>query len=170
MGKIKDLELKQKELEAIILTNKKKKFRLPNQAKQTLRKKKKLPHHIVTQYLGQDGNMKFKLCPIVSGNIIVVNNKAHKINPKDLWRYGKLTWYIHREISRDPVSNQDYDKVKEDGKDTDSDVVLIKAVLGAMFKPKKEVKKSWVIWIIVIVVLAILGFIFLGGNGGTPGV
>jgi len=166
MGKISELEKKQARLELAMLKGQKQKpFKLPMQAARTLRQKKKLPTHIVTQYLGQDGNMRFKLTPIVSGNIIVINNKAHKLNPKDIWRFGKQSWYIHREISRKPVSNQDYEEVRKKGDDTDSDVVLIKAVLGAIMKPKKELKKNAIIWIIVVAAIAILGLIFFGGGG-----
>jgi len=166
MGKLEDLEKKFKELE-LEPKRKKKKYKLPLQANRTLKSVKKKPQYIVTQYLGQDGKMRFKACPIVSGNIIVVNNKAHKINPEAIWRFGKQSWYIHREIDRRPVSNLDYSKVKESKNDTDSDVVLIKAVLGAIMKPKKEVKKGAIIWIVVIAVLAILGFIIFGGGGAA---
>lgn len=166
MGKISELEKKQARMELQMLKGKPQKpFKLPMNATKVLRQKKKLPTHIVTQYLGQDGNIKFRNTPIVSGNIIVINNKAHKLNPKDIWRFGKQSWYIHREISRNPVSNQDYEQVQKDGNDTDSDVVLIKAVLGAIMKPKKEMKKNAIIWIIVIAVVALLGLIFFGGGG-----
>jgi len=170
MGKVEELEKKYKELEMQFSKKKAKPFRLPMKAKKSLRTVKKKPQHIVTQYLGQDGKMRFRICPIVSGNIIVVNNKAHKINPKAIWRYGKQSWYIHREIDRRPVSNEDYEEVKKSKNDTDSDNVLIKAVLGAIMKPKKEMKKSAIIWIIIIAVLAIVGFVIFGGGGGTPAV
>ena len=165
MGKVEELEKKYKELEMKFATKKTKPFRLPMKAKKSLRQIKKKPGYIVTQYLGQDGKQRFKVCPIVSGNIIVVNNKAHKINPKAIWRYGKQSWYIHREIDRRPVTNEDYEKVKASKNDTDSDNVLIKAVLGAIMKPKKEVKKSIIIWIVIIAVAAIVGFIIFGGGG-----
>jgi len=168
MGKIEELESKFNDLEMKFDKKKIKPFKLPMKAKKALRTAKKKPGTIVTQYLGQDGNQRFKVCPIVSGNIIVVNNKAHKINPKAIWRYGKQNWYIHREIDRRPVSNEDYEKVKASKNDTDSDNVLIKAVLGAIMKPKKEMKKNVVIWIVVIAVIAIVGFIIFGGGGGTP--
>ena len=64
-----------------------------------------------------------------------------------------------------PVSNEDYEEVQDSQNDTDSDVVLIKAVLGAIMKPKKEVKKGVIIWVIIAIVAAIIGFAIFGGGG-----
>ena len=166
-GKIKELERRQAILERKIMEGKsksKKPFKLPMGINRILKGGMKLNESIVTQYLTQKGEVKFKVCKIISGNIIVVNNKAHELNPKHLWRCGKKTWYIHREIDRKPVSNEDYDDVKKRGDDTDSDVVLIKAVLGAMMKPKKEVKKSWVVGIVIAIVVAFVMYILFKGG------
>jgi len=164
MGKIKELERRQRELESKMLDQEdnKKSFKLPFRINKTIKRGNKLNDSIVTQYLTQQGEVKFQVARIISGNIIVINNKAHELNPKHLWKCGKMMWYIHREIDRKPVSNEDHDAVKERGDDTDSDVVLIKAVLGAMMKPKKEVKANWVVGIILAVVAAIVLFIILG--------
>jgi hypothetical protein len=168
MGKISEIEKRQALIEAEMSKRKMKPFKLPGKATKAMRQVRKMPDHIVTQYLGQDGSMKFKICRVVSGNIIVVNDKAHKINPKDIWRYGRNTWYIHREISRNAVSNQDYETVRDVQKaSTENDKVLIKAVLGAIQKPKKEMKKGVVMWIIIAAVALILGLIFFGGGGGA---
>jgi hypothetical protein len=165
MGKIEELEKRQTELEEKLLiresTKKSKPFKLPPKANKAIKQGSKLGDSIVTQYLTQKGEIKFKVCKIVSGNIIVVNNKAHKLNPKHLWKFGKQMWYIHREIDRNPVSNEDYEEVKERGDDTESDVVLIKAVLGAMMKPKQEIKKGWIVFVIIAIVVAIIAFLFL---------
>ena len=172
MGKIEDIEKRQAELEHKLLMEsqqgKAKPFKLPGRVNRVVNSGMKAGDSIVTQYLTQKGEIKFKTQKIISGNIIVVNNKAHSINPKHLWRCGKQTWYIHREIDRNPVSNEDYEEVKARGDDTDSDVVLIKAVLGAMMKPKTEIKKGWIIWIVVAVVVGVVGFILLKGGGTTP--
>lgn len=161
MGKIDEIEQRQSELEAKLADKNSKPFKLPGKAKRAIIRGNKLPDSIVTQYLSQKGEIQFKVCRIVSGNIIVVNNKAHKLNPKHLWRYGKMMWYIHREIDRQPVSNDDYEEVKARGDDTESDVVLIKAVLGAMQKPKAEVKSSWIVIAIIVVVVAIIAALLL---------
>lgn len=163
MGKIEEIERRQAEIEQKLMSSgkKSKPFKLPGKINRTIKQGSKLGDSIVTQYLTQKGDIKFKVCKIVSGNIIVVNNKAHELNPKHIWRCGKQTWYIHREIDRKPVSNEDLDELREKGQDTESDVVLIKAVLGAMMKPKQEIKSSWIIWAIIIAVVGIAAFILL---------
>lgn len=161
MGKISELERKQAELEAKFNSKSDKPFKLPGKATSAIKKGNKLPDSVVTLYLTQKSEMKWKLQKVVSGNIIVVNNKAHELDPECLWRMGKHHIYIHREIDRKPVSNKDYALLKKEGRDTDSDVVLIKAVLGAMMKPKQELKKGWIIWIVIAAVVALMAFIFL---------
>lgn len=131
-------------------------FKLPFKAKSTLKKSSKSPEYVVTQYLTQKKDIKFMMCRVISGNIIIVNNKVHKLNPKYLWRYGKNFWYIHREIDREPVSNEDYEIIKNSHRDTESDVPLIKAVLGAVNKPSKVVGGAKI-------GLIILGLLLLGG-------
>jgi len=149
MTRISELEERQALLENSLNEKKSKPFKLPFKAKKSINKANKLPDSVVTQYLTQKRDIRFKVCKIVSGNIIVVNNKVHKINPKYLWRYGKNFWYIHREIDREPVSNEDYDLVRERKDDTDADVPLIKAVLGAIQKPATGIKGNW--WIAIII-------------------
>jgi len=158
MTRISELEERQALLEGKLSQKGAKQFKLPFKAKRVINKANKLPDFIVTQYLTQKRDIRFKLCRIVSGNIIVINNKVHKINPKYLWRYGKQFWYIHREIDREPVSNEDYEDLREKGRDTDSDVPLIKAVLGAVQKPSAIKKANWIL-ILVIAVAAIAGLI-----------
>jgi len=165
MGKISELEKRQRKLEEQFAKKetKPKPFKLPGKINRMVNKGNKLPDSIVTQYLTQKGEIRFKTQRIVSGNIIVVNNKAHKLNPKYLWKFGKKYWYIHREIDRRPVSNEDYEEVKNSHNDTDSDVVLIKAVLGAMQKPKKEIKSKWIVWIVFGIIAAVVLFVLFGG-------
>jgi hypothetical protein len=157
MTRISDLEEKQALLEAAMNEKKEKPFKLPFKAKSQIKKANKLPDMIVTQYLTQKKDIRFRACKVISGNIIVINNKVHKINPKHLWRFGKNFWYIHREIDREPVSNEDYDEVREKGRDTDSDVPLIKAVLGAIQKPSgMKAPNFWIIAIIAAIVITAL--------------
>jgi len=154
MTRISELEAKQALLEARLGGKKVKPFKLPFKAKSQIKKSNRLPDTIVTQYLTQKKDIRFKTCKVISGNIIVINNKVHKINPKYLWRYGKNFWYIHREIDREPVSNEDYDAIREAGRDTDSDVPLIKAVLGAVQKTSSAKKPNfWIIGIVAAVVI-----------------
>lgn len=158
MTRISELEERQALLESKLRQKGAKKFKLPFKARRVINKSNKLPEFIVTQYLTQKKDIRFKLCRIVSGNIIVINNKVHKINPKHLWRYGKQFWYIHREIDREPVSNEDYEDVRARKDDTDADVPLIKAVLGAIQKPAGIKKANWML-ILIIAAVAIVGLL-----------
>jgi hypothetical protein len=161
MTRISELEERQALLESSLGNKKEKPFKLPFKAKRAINKANKLPDSIVTQYLTQKKDIRFKTCKVVSGNIIVINNKVHKLNPKHLWRFGKQFWYIHREIDREPVSNEDYDQVKERGDDTDSDVPLIKAVLGAIQKPSGMKAGNWWIFLIIAAIVIAGLIIFL---------
>ena len=153
--------------ELIILKSKDKKTgkkdRPPKMLKSLMKKRKKKPGYVVVQYLTTNYEIKFKLCKIVSGNLVVVDNKVHKLNPDKIWRLGKDSCYILREIDRHPVSNDDYEQVKERGDDTEADVPLIKAVLGAVQKNKTsaETNKNTMIVVGVIVAIVIAAVLFM---------
>lgn len=136
----------------------KKKFKMPKKLKALLKKRKKKPDYVVVQYLTMDYEVRFKLCKIVSGNLVVVENKVHKLDSSKIWRLGKQSYYILREIDRNPVSNSDYQEVKNRGDDTDADVPLIKAVLGAVQKQKSssETNKNTAIVVGVIAVVVVI--------------
>ena len=134
----------------------KKKFKMPKKLKMLLKKKKKKPDYVVVQYLTMDYEVRFKLCKIVSGNLVVIENKVHKLDSSKIWRLGKNSYYILREIDRNPVSNDDYQDVKDRGDDTDADVPLIKAVLGAVQKQKSSSENNKNVAIVVGVIAAIV--------------
>ena len=158
-----------------------KEFKAPAQLNRMSKKASRKDDEVVAQYLTSKGEVKFKICKVIGGDAIVVNNKAHKIGPKDLWSFKKLRWCIVREIDRRPVSPSrckgksddsmvnmdDYEQVRKDGYDTDSDVTLIKAVLGAIKKADKPaIGNKWVIFVIGgIVVIGILYYLFSSGGG-----
>ena len=134
----------------------------PRKLVKLLKRKKKKPGYVVVQYLTADYDIKFKLCKIVSGDLVVVENKVHKLNPTKIWRLGKDSVYILREIDRQPVSNEDYEEVRERGDDTDADVPLIKAVLGAVQKSEGFGAPSKNVMIIIAIVIAVaIGAILL---------
>ena len=153
--------------ELIILKSKDKKTKkgnaTPKLLKNLMKKRKKKPGYVVVQYLTTNYEIKFKLCKVVSGNLVVVENKVHQLNPDKIWRLGKDSCYILREIDRHPVSNDDYEKIRERGDDTDGDVPLIKAVLGAIQKnkPSGEVNKNTTVIIAVIAVVIIAAVLFM---------
>lgn len=123
--------------------------------------KKSNADKVLVEYLTQKQTVRRMLCKVVAGNIIVIDNKVHMLNPKDTWRDGKSLWYKIREIDRLPVSNRDYDKLIKQKRITVNDAVIIKAIVGAIQKKElgKEAKK-WIIWIIVLAVAGFLAYIF----------
>jgi len=149
--------------EIIILKSKDKKTakgnKTPKILKKLMKKKKKKPGYVVVQYLTVNYEVKFILSKIISGNLVVVANKVHKLNPDKIWRLGKDSCYILREIDRHPVSNDDYEQVRARGDDTDGDVPLIKAVLGAVQKNKDSAdtnKNGMVIAGVIAVVVVVI--------------
>ena len=153
--------------EIIVLKSKdkktKKKNKILKKLEMLMKKKKKKSGFVVVEYLTADYELKFQLCKIISGNLVVIENKVHKLNPDKIWRFGKDSCYILREMDRNPVSNDDYREVKERGDDTEADVPLIKAVLGAVQKQSAstETNKNNMIIIGVIVVIVIVAILFM---------
>ena len=146
--------------ELIILKSKDKKTMkkrgAPKRLSSLMKKKKKNPNYVVVQYLTMNYEIKFKLCKVVSGNLVVVENKVHKLDPDKIWRMGKNSCYILREIDRNPVSNDDYNEIRERNDDTDADVPLIKAVLGAIQKNKSSLEGNKNTAIVIGVIAAIV--------------
>ena len=153
--------------ELIILKSKdkktSKKTRAPKGLAKLLKNRRKKVGYVVVQYLTTNYDIKFKLCKIVSGNLVVVENKVHKLDADKIWRLGKDSYYILREIDRHPVSNEDYQEVRARGDDTDADVPLIKAVLGAIQKNKtsSETNKNAMVIGGVIAAIAVAAFLFM---------
>lgn len=139
---------------------------LPRRARGLFKKVDKKKGYIVVQYLTQDYKVEWSLQKIAAGNIVVIRNRVHKLTPKKIWRSGRKTWYILREIDREPVSNEDYDKVKIRRDDTEADEPLIKAVLGAVQKKPAIEAKSAII-VIIIIVAVVIGAFWLFGGGGS---
>jgi len=151
--------------ELIIIKSKDKKtskgMKTPKILTSLMKKRKKKPGYVVVQYLTVNYDIVFKLCKIVSGNLVVVENKVHQLDPDKIWRHGKSAYYILREIDRKPVSNDDYQEVRDRGEDTDADVPLIKAVLGAVQKNKDSTETSKNTAIIIGVIAAIIIIVIL---------
>lgn len=153
----KKLEYKEIEDEKVRSWKWKKPRRMKSLEKKTLKK----PEHILVEYLTQKYTVRRLLCKVVGGNIVVIDNKVHIINPRDVWRDGKSVWYKIREIDRLPISNRDYDKLIKQKRITVNDAVVIKAIVGAI--QKKEVSaatRKWIIWLIIGAVAAVMIYIF----------
>jgi len=137
------------------------KFKFKDRRFKTLAKKSaKKPDYVLVQYLRNNKRIDFKLCKVISGNIIVIDNKGHELNPKSLWIHGKYVWYIIREKDTKPVSVND----KITGWKTDDHPILMKMVLGAIQKKEEIADKKKIIGLLIGagVVILILWIIFGG--------
>lgn len=158
-----DSKLEQIKLEGLSKdeTTEKWKWKKPRKMNALEKKNAKKADHVLVEYLTQKQTVRRLLCRVVAGNIIVVDNKVHIINPRCLWRDGKDVWYKIREIDRLPISNMDYDKLIKQKRITVNDAVVIKAIVGAIQKKELgKIKANWIIWIIVLGALAVLAYIF----------
>jgi len=121
------------------------------------KKARKKPEYVLVEYLRNNRTIDFLLCKVISGNIIVIDNKGHTLNRKAIWIRGKYTWYIVPEWDTEPISI----RRKPIGFSTDDHPVLMKMVLGAVQKKEMtQETKKW-IWIILLLAgAAFLGYIF----------
>lgn len=139
-----------------------KKWKFPFKTNTLFKRSAKKTDYVLVQYLTNNYQCEYKLLPVISGNIVMVRNKAYELDPRKIYRYGKVGMYIIREFDRKPVSNEDYKIVKELKQDTDSDVPLIKAVLGAIMKEQKTETRNWMILIIIGVIVLGAAYMFFG--------
>lgn len=124
----------------------------------------KKPEYILVQYLRNNQRMDFHLTKVISGNIVVIENKGHTLNPKLVWRHGKYFWYIVGEWDKEPIGPRYLEKIKKLQRSTDNHPILMKMVLGAIQK-KEEIKaKKSIGWIIGIAVVGLILWMILGGK------
>ena len=154
-------------------TDKKKKpFKFPGGWKSKANQASKKKDFIMIWYLNIKGEIETPLVvPIYSGNMVIIRNKIHEVDPRAMWnwRVGMKSHkvLIIKEIDRRPVSNLDLDEVRKRGDATDSDEFLIKAAIRAQTAATSKPISKWV-WIIIgIAVVAALIFFFMQKSGGT---
>jgi len=125
----------------------------------------KQPQKLLVFFLSRTGVFEQpRLLPVVEGNMVFVKGKPYEVNPKAFWRYGKYWLYIIREIDRRPVSNLDYNKIRERGDATDSDEFLIKAAMSARQVDKKPLPNKMILIIVGIIIAAVVIFMFTRGS------
>jgi hypothetical protein len=136
----------------------------PNNLEGLYKKQAKKPEYVLVQYLRNNQRMDFQLQKVVSGNIIVIDNKGHTLNPRLVWRHGKYFWYIVGEWDKEPIGPRYLEKIKKLQRSTDNHPILMKMVLGAIQK-KEEIKvKKNLWWIIGIAVAGLILWLILGGK------
>ena len=121
-----------------VTAKEKKGWKLPFKWKKTLNKslKNSAEEKVLCFFINNKGELESPvLLPIINGNIIVYKYTIHEIDPLDILTFVyKKKFYkvlIYRVMDRKAISNRDYDKIKGDGKSTENDEVLIKAMLTA---------------------------------------
>ena len=87
---LKQIREQEKKLEKIILEQSKDKLTKENKfdikkIDNLYKKQAKKPEYVLVQYLRNNHRMDFQLTKVVSGNIIVIDNKGHTLNPKLVW-------------------------------------------------------------------------------------
>lgn len=139
---------------------KQKKFKFPWAVRSEMQSSLKKKEMILIFYLNVKNELEWpRLYPIYSGNMVIIRNKPHELDPRAIFTFGKYKCMIFREIDRRPVSNLDYDEIRKRGDSTDSDEFLIKAAMKAMQGGiKKEVNKIWIIIGIIAAVIALIYF------------
>jgi hypothetical protein len=144
-------------------------FRWPGAWKSKANRASKKKDFIMIWYLNIKGEVEQPLVvPIYSGNMVIIRNKIHEVDPRAMWNW-KVGMKNHKvliikEIDRRPVSNLDLDEVRKRGDATDSDEFLIKAAIRAQTAATAKPISKWV-WIIIgIAVVAVLIFFFMQGG------
>lgn len=150
----------------------KKTFKYPMGWKSKANKSSKKPDTVLVFYLNIKGEIQTPMIvPIYSGNMVIIRNKIHEVDPRAMWSL-KLGMKTHkvmiiREIDRRPVSNLDLDEIRRRGDATDSDEFLIKAALRAQTAVAKKPISIW-IWIILgIAIVGLLIFFFMSKSTPT---
>ena len=145
---------------------KQKGFKWPGAWKSKANQASKKKDFIMIWYLNIKGEIEQPLVvPIYSGNMVIIRNKIHEVDPRAMWNW-KVGMKSHKvliikEIDRRPVSNLDLDEVRKRGDATDSDEFLIKAAIRAQTAATSKPIPMW-IWIVLgIVVVGGLIFFFM---------
>lgn len=128
------------------------------------KKAMKKPEYVLVQYLRNNHTMGFQISRVISGNIVVIGNKGHSLNPKLMWRHGRYFWYIVGEWDKEPIGPRYLERIKRLERGTDNHPILIKMVLGAVQKKEEIKSKAKIGWIVALAGLGlILWLVFSGG-------
>jgi len=164
MGRIEELEKKLDELtlleseDKVTKANKWKPRKLNSLHKKSIKK----PEYVLVQYLRNNNLMTFKLCKVISGNIVVIDNKGHTLKPKAVWRHGKYFWYIIGEWDKEPIIPRYLEKIRKLQRGTDNHPILMKMVLGAVQKKDELKAKKNIGWIIGLAAIGLILWMILG--------
>ena len=162
--KIKELESK---LDSLLIEESKDKITernnwQPKKLKNLDKQRKKKAEYVLVQYLKNNRDMDFQLCKVISGNIIVIDNKGHKIDFRAVWRHGKYFWYIIHEDDTLPVLPRRQEKLRALQRTTENHPILMKMVLGAVQKKEELKAKMNIGWILGIGAVGLILWMIFG--------
>jgi len=145
---------------------KEKPFSFPFSAKKNMDQSNKARDKVLVIYLTRTGVMELpKLLPVIQGNLIYTHGRLFELHPKAIWRFmNKYNVFLIREIDRLPVSNLDYNKLREEGRLTDNAEALLKYIMAAKQVPAGPKLNKAILWIVGIVIVAIIIFFFVKGG------
>lgn len=140
-------------------------WKWPGVFKKRMAQGSKQREKVVVFYLTIRGDIEPMVLPLYGGNMVIVGNKVHEVDPRAFWitKIGFKTYkiLILKQIDRRPVSNLDYSEIKKRGDATDSDEILIKATLlaNAQKTASPPINKTLIV-IGILIVLGIVGYMF----------
>jgi len=139
----------------------KKQFKWSAKCKAIFRNKKKKEKEVLVWYLRVNGEISVpRYYPLYYQDMIIIQGKPYKVDPRTFWRMGKNLVLIIKEIDRLPVSNLDYEEIKIYNRSTENDKLIIKAAMQAKMKKEesKPINKNVLIIVGIIIVAAIIFF------------
>lgn len=159
----------EKELDNLLIESSKDKITKANKWKprkliQLNKKLKKKPEYILVQYLRNNNRMNFKICKVISGDIVVIENKGHRVDPRMMWIHGKYFWYIVGEWDKEPIGPRYLEKIQKYQRSTESHPILMKMVLGAVEKKESLKNKKQIGWIIGLAAVGLIAWMIFGGK------
>lgn len=146
---------------------KKKTWKYPWKWRSKMQASQKSVDTILVIFLNIRGEMEQPvILPLYSGNMVIIRNKPYEVDPRAFWtmRHGFKQYKVLliREIDRRPISNLDYDEIKQRGDATDSDEFLIKAAIRAQTAHLPPGVAKWGLIIGIIIIVAIVAFFLFG--------
>lgn len=140
-------------------------FNMPRRWKRLFRasKKKSNENKILFLMLKRNGRIEGPILAPYSDNVFIYKYKPYEIDPRAVWEWGKFKVYLFKEVDRRPISNLNLKEIKKRGDLTDSDEILIKAVMRAVTGGQKKPFNAKVLIVIIIIVVIIAAFFMTKG-------
>lgn len=147
----------------------KKEIPFPNSWKKIFRKSEKKSNidMVIIELLNVKNEIEpLTLAPLYDGSMVIHKNKAYDFDPRALYTIKiKNKMYkvlVINERDRRPVSNLNWDEIKQRGDSTDSDEIILKMIKRAQIdKIKKAMSASWILWVIIAGVIGLVIYLMV---------